>query len=182
MGIFLGFTVPVIHPALIWLITVTACLKTAVPANLRLVGWVFLIQKFNVVIVELLWRGFVVSQQRGLGLCTISCPSAQYLFLLFTCSSTTSSLVLFDFYGLLVQLLWFYRKFYIVWVFPCISQQHVAVPLEIFLEECSVDLRAHQPRLCLLLKKSLLLNPNFSSPTLDGGGSGSYFRFLNYSN
>lgn len=69
MGIFLGFTVPVIHPAVICLITVTAYLKTAVQANLRLLGWGFLIQKFNVVIVKSLWRGSVV-------LSSISHPNA----------------------------------------------------------------------------------------------------------
>lgn len=102
----------------------------------------------------------------------------------FTCSSTTSSLAFFYFYGLWAQLLWFYVKFYIVWVFSYISQG-VAVPLETFLEECFVDLWTHQYRLCLQLKKSLLLNPKslpiLSSPTLGGGGSGSYCRFLNLS-
>lgn len=62
MGIFLGFAVPVIHPALICFITVTAHFRTAVQAKLRLLGWGILIQKFCVVIVKSLWRGFVVSQ------------------------------------------------------------------------------------------------------------------------
>lgn len=125
--------------------------------------------------------GLCCQSREGWDSATISYPSDLCNFLLFTCSSTTSSLVFLYFYGLLVQLFWFYVKFYIVGVFPSISQR-VAVPLETFLEEHFVDLWTHQHRLCLLLKKSLLLNPHFSSPTLDGGGSGSYFRFLNYLN